>query len=155
MFKTMATRHDTSFEVEPINMPNGERWSKLSQAQQALIQRMIKKKYEPQYYGSSGLTRSHLVGVSLSDDKLNRIMSFVNALVNNTPVPNETFSRIFIENKTIRWSGIVKLVHILVLNLDDEEYYSLMGAKCTMANGRELAGGCSVPGQYGSSIPQF
>lgn len=75
-------------------------------------------------------------------------MNFVNALVKNTPVPNETFSRIFIENKTIRWSGIVRLVHILVLNLGDNNYYSLMGAKCTKANGRELAGGGSVPGQY-------
>lgn len=144
MFKTMATRHDTSFEEDRIDMKNGERWSNLSKPQRALIQRMIKKKYD----GSSGLTRSHLVGVSLSGDKLNRIMNFVNALVINTSVPNETFSRIFIENKTIRWSGIVRLFHILVLNLGDEEYYSLMGAKCTKADGRELAGGCSVPGQY-------
>lgn len=142
MFKTMATRHDTSFKVDAIDMKNGERWSNLSKPQQALIQRMIKKKYGPQYYGSSGLTRSHLVGVSLSGDKLNRIMNFVNALVKNTPVPNETFSRIIIEplGET--------LYHILVLDLGHQQYYSLMGAKCTKANGCELAGGCSVPGQF-------
>ena len=148
MFKTMATHHDTSFMVDRINMKNDERWSNLSKPQQALIQLQIQNKYDPKYYGSSGLTKSHLVGVSLSGDKLNRIMNFVNALVKNTPVPDETFSRIYIENKTMGWSGRVRLFHILVLNLGDEEYYSLMGAKCTKADGCELAGGCSVPGQY-------
>ena len=146
MYKTVAASVDQNqINASSIDIKIKTQWNKLKEEIKPTIDKYVSSKYP------NGLKRNRLeplTSSAIDEHQKNQIMAFVNGIVNKGNIPNVTFSRIYFEYEPPNaWRPTAMMNHIVVLDLGNEKYYSVMGEKLTRLDGTELAeGSVSVPG---------
>lgn len=146
MYKTVAASVDQNqINASSINIKIKIQWNELKEEVKQTIATYVSRKYP------NDLKRDRLEPLTASaidENQIKQIMAFVNGVENKGDIPDVTFSRIYFEYEPPNaWRPTAMMNHIVVLDLGNENYYSVMGEKLTRLDGTELAvGSVSVPG---------